>query len=82
VLGLVFLAVTGAETLYADLGHFGRLPIQVAWLAIALPALTINYLGTGCLGARPPGGHREPLLPDVSELGIVAGRPADDRRPP
>ena len=49
VLGLVFLAVTGAETLYADLGHFGRRPIQAAWLGIALPALTINYLGQGAL---------------------------------
>jgi KUP system potassium uptake protein len=49
VLGLVFLAVTGAETLYADLGHFGRLPVQVAWLGLALPALTINYLGQGAL---------------------------------
>jgi KUP system potassium uptake protein len=49
VLGLVFLAVTGAEALYADLGHFGRWPVQVAWLAVALPALTINYLGQGAL---------------------------------
>ena len=49
VLGLVFLAVTGSETLYADLGHFGRLPIQAAWLCVALPALTINYLGQGAL---------------------------------
>ena len=45
VLGLVFLAVTGAETLYADLGHFGRKPIQAAWLGLALPALTLNYRG-------------------------------------
>ena len=49
VLGLVFLAVTGAETLYADLGHFGRWSIQAAWLGLALPALTINYLGQGAL---------------------------------
>jgi KUP system potassium uptake protein len=49
VLGLVFLAVTGAETLYADLGHFGRLPIQAAWLGLALPALTLNYMGQGAL---------------------------------
>ena len=49
VLGLVFLAVTGAEALYADLGHFGRKPIQAAWLGVALPALTINYLGQGAL---------------------------------
>ncbi|MGZ5890463.1 MAG: potassium transporter Kup, partial [Hyphomicrobium sp.] len=49
VLGLVFLAVTGAEALYADLGHFGRKPIQVAWLGLVLPALVINYFGQGAL---------------------------------
>jgi KUP system potassium uptake protein len=54
VLGLVFLAVTGAEALYADLGHFGRRPIQVAWLGFVLPALTVNYYGQGALVlARP-----------------------------
>ncbi len=54
VLGLVFLAVTGSETLYADLGHFGRIPIQAAWLGVALPALTINDLGQGALVLRNP----------------------------
>ena len=49
VLGAVFLAVTGAEALYADLGHFGRRPIHLAWVAVALPALTLNYLGQGVL---------------------------------
>ncbi|HVY49990.1 MAG TPA: KUP/HAK/KT family potassium transporter, partial [Devosia sp.] len=54
VLGLVFLAVTGAEALYADLGHFGRKPIQRAWMCLVLPALTLNYLGQGALLlARP-----------------------------
>jgi KUP system potassium uptake protein len=54
VLGLVFLAVTGAEALYADLGHFGRRPIQVAWVTFVLPALTLNYFGQGALVlARP-----------------------------
>ena len=48
-LGAVFLAVTGAEALYADLGHFGRRPIQFAWLFVVLPALAINYLGQGAL---------------------------------
>src|SRR6201987_3689558 len=48
-LGAVFLAVTGSEALYADLGHFGRGPIRPAWLSVALPALTINYLGQGAL---------------------------------
>src|SRR5581483_11971749 len=49
VMGLVFLAVTGAEALYADLGHFGRKPIQVAWLSIVQPALILNYFGQGAL---------------------------------
>jgi KUP system potassium uptake protein len=49
VMGLVFLAVTGAEALYADLGHFGRKPIQLAWLLIVQPALIINYFGQGAL---------------------------------
>ncbi|QEN88420.1 potassium transporter Kup [Labrys sp. KNU-23] len=48
-LGAVFLAVTGGEALYADLGHFGRKPIQTAWLSLVLPALTFNYLGQGAL---------------------------------
>ncbi len=47
VLGSVFLAVTGAEALYADMGHFGRRPIRLAWVALVLPALTLNYLGQG-----------------------------------
>jgi KUP system potassium uptake protein len=48
-LGAVFLVVTGSEALYADLGHFGRGPIRTAWFAVALPALTLNYLGQGAL---------------------------------
>jgi KUP system potassium uptake protein len=47
VLGSVFLAVTGAEALYADMGHFGRTPIQSAWVFLVLPALALNYLGQG-----------------------------------
>jgi KUP system potassium uptake protein len=47
VLGSVFLAVTGGEALYADMGHFGRAPIQAAWIFLVLPALIINYLGQG-----------------------------------
>ena len=53
-LGAVFLAVTGAEALYADLGHFGRKPIQVAWLAVVFPALAINYMGQGALVLAHP----------------------------
>jgi KUP system potassium uptake protein len=62
VLGLVFLAVTGAETLYADLGHFGRWPIQAAWLGVALPALTINYLGQGALVLGRPQAIENPFF--------------------
>ena len=49
VLGSVFLAVTGAEALYADMGHFGRNPIRMAWSALVFPALALNYLGQGAL---------------------------------
>src|SRR6187551_4005136 len=49
VLGAVFLAVTGGEALYADLGHFGRRPIRVAWFAVVFPALLMNYFGQGAL---------------------------------
>ncbi len=54
VLGSVFLAVTGAEALYADMGHFGRRPIQAAWLFLVLPALICNYLGQGALILNDP----------------------------
>ena len=78
VLGLVFLAVTGAEALYADLGHFGRKPIQAAWLGLGAARAHTQLPGTGRTRARPAGSHREPLLPHVPELGAVAGRAAHD----
>lgn len=53
-LGSIVLAVTGAEALYADMGHFGAKPIRLAWLALAFPALMINYLGQGALLLRTP----------------------------
>ncbi|MEO8564419.1 MAG: potassium transporter Kup [bacterium] len=53
-LGAVFLAVTGAEALYADMGHFGRKPIRLAFLALVLPALLLNYFGQGALLLREP----------------------------
>jgi KUP system potassium uptake protein len=62
VLGLVFLAVTGAEALYADLGHFGRKPVQAAWLGVALPALTLNYLGQGALVLGNPAAIENPFF--------------------
>ena len=79
-LGAVFLAVTGAEALYADLGHFGRRPIQAAWLGLVLPALAINYLGPGRAGACQSEGDREPVLPALSRLGAAADGAAGDRR--
>jgi KUP system potassium uptake protein len=54
VLGAVFLAVTGAEALYADMGHFGRRPINRAWIFVVLPCLTLNYLGQGALALAHP----------------------------
>jgi len=55
VLGAVFLAVTGGEALYADLGHFGRRPIKIAWFGLVLPSLVLNYLGQGALVLAHPG---------------------------
>lgn len=54
VLGAVFLAVTGAEALYTDMGHFGRKPISRAWIFVVLPCLTLNYLGQGALALADP----------------------------
>ena len=54
VLGATFLAVTGAEALYADMGHFGRGPIRTAWLGLVLPALVMNYLGQAALATTQP----------------------------
>src|SRR5207248_913795 len=54
VLGAVFLVVTGGEALYADLGHFGKQPIRLAWFAVVLPALFLNYLGQGALILNDP----------------------------
>src|SRR5215471_15256287 len=68
-LGAVFLAVTGAEALYADLGHFGRRPIQMAWTAFVLPSLALNYLGQGALLIEKPKALENPfflLFPDWS----------------
>jgi KUP system potassium uptake protein len=61
VLGTVFLVVTGAETLYADMGHFGRQPIQLGWFAVALPALLLNYFGQGSLVLDDPGAVTHPF---------------------
>jgi KUP system potassium uptake protein len=62
ILGSVFLVVTGAEALYADMGHFGRSPIRAAWLFLALPCLLINYFGQGALVLRHPGAAVDPFF--------------------
>jgi KUP system potassium uptake protein len=74
-LGAVFLAVTGAEALYADLGHFGRRPIQTAWVGFMFPALALNYLGQGALVLANPKALESPfflLYPDWALLPMVA----------
>jgi len=72
--GSVVLAVTGAEALYADMGHFGRHPIRWAWLWLVLPALTLNYLGQGALLLRDPAALENPfflLAPEWFRLPLV-----------
>ncbi len=74
VLGAVFLVVTGAEALYADMGHFGRKPIRIAWLVVVLPALVCNYFGQGALLlARPEEAHHPfyALAPSWSLIPLV-----------
>ncbi|MBB5708840.1 potassium transporter Kup [Sphingomonas xinjiangensis] len=66
-LGSVVLALTGAEALYADMGHFGRKPIQVAWVWLIFPALMINYLGQGALMLRNPSAAENPFFMLASE---------------
>jgi KUP system potassium uptake protein len=62
VLGSVFLAVTGGEALYADMGHFGRAPIQLAWNFFVFPALALNYLGQGALVLSAPSAAANPFF--------------------
>lgn len=74
-LGSVFLAVTGAEALYADLGHFGRTPIRRAWFALVLPGLVLNYFGQGALILQDPSAVRSPfylLVPSELLYPMVA----------
>ncbi|MBW8371699.1 MAG: potassium transporter Kup [Thiobacillus sp.] len=77
-MGAVFLAVTGAETLYADMGHFGAKPVRLAWLALVLPALTLNYFGQGALLLAQPEAIAHPfyhMAPDwaLYPMVILAG---------
>ena len=68
ILGSVFLAVTGAEALYADMGHFGKAPIQAGWLALVLPALLLNYLGQGAMVLAHPEMRENPFFGMVPTL--------------
>ncbi len=61
-LGAIVLVVTGAEALYADMGHFGRRPIQLAWFSLVLPALVLNYFGQGALLLREPAAFDNPFF--------------------
>jgi KUP system potassium uptake protein len=74
-LGAVFLTLTGGEALYADMGHFGPLPIRVGWFGLVLPALMLNYLGQGALVLRDPEAVKNPfylLAPPELVLPLVA----------
>jgi KUP system potassium uptake protein len=74
VIGGAFLAVTGGEAFYADMGHFGPFPIRVAWFGVALPALTLNYFGQGGLLLTEPGAIENSfyqLAPEWSHYGLV-----------
>ena len=75
ILGAAFLAVTGGEAMYADMGHFGRVPIRLAWFAVALPALVLNYFGQAALLITDPTRDRKSVLPARAGLGALpAGR--------
>jgi KUP system potassium uptake protein len=74
VVGAAFLAVTGGEALYADMGHFGRFPIRMSWFCVVLPALTLNYFGQGGLLMTDPNAVGNPfyqLAPEWSHYGLV-----------
>jgi KUP system potassium uptake protein len=75
ILGAAFLAVTGGEAMYADMGHFGRIPIRLAWFAVALPALVLNYFGQAALLITDAGAVENPfyqLAPDWLHYPLVA----------
>ena len=74
ILGAVVLCVTGAEALYADLGHFGKAPIRLAWFSVVMPALTLNYFGQGALLLKNPAAVKNPfylMAPDWALIPLV-----------
>lgn len=75
ILGAAFLAVTGGEAMYADMGHFGRVPIRLAWFAVALPGLVLNYFGQAAYLIADPTAIENPfyqLVPDWAHYPMVA----------
>ena len=74
MLGAVFLAVTGTEALYADMGHFGRRPLRMAWFRLVFPALLAKLFRTRRGAARGSEGAREPLLPSGARMGPISAR--------
>ena len=71
LLGAMVLCVTGAEALYADLGHFGRRPIRLAWYLVAMPALTLNYFGQGALLLETPEAVKNPFYMMAPEWAVI-----------
>jgi KUP system potassium uptake protein len=71
LLGALVLCVTGAEALYADMGHFGKKPIRLAWFALVMPALLTNYLGQGALLLSDPSAVKNPFYLMAPEWGLV-----------
>ncbi|HKU08681.1 MAG TPA: KUP/HAK/KT family potassium transporter [Bradyrhizobium sp.] len=75
ILGAAFLAVTGGEAMYADMGHFGRIPIRLAWFGVALPGLVLNYFGQAAILINDPNAIDHPfyqLTPDWAHYPMVA----------
>jgi KUP system potassium uptake protein len=71
ILGAVVLCVTGGEALYADMGHFGKKPIRLAWFAVVMPALTLNYFGQGALLLSEPEAVKNPFFMMAPEWALV-----------
>ena len=74
MLGAIVLCVTGAEALYADLGHFGKKPIRLAWFSVVMPALTLNYFGQGALLLKNPAAVKNPfymMAPDWALIPLI-----------
>ena len=71
ILGAIVLCVTGAEALYADMGHFGKRPIRLAWFAVVMPALTLNYFGQGALLLTTPAAVKNPFYLMTPEWALL-----------